>query len=178
MIRAPKRSVTRFFIPLIDVLILLFCIFLLMPFVSKPDDGTNPSEVPPAMRDPSMPDDIEKLQQELAIARRRIDDLKRKQSNPGERLSVRVIEIAKDSGKLFYFDADGAGRLELKDQADAERLINQTRARAGAKEAFFLVLYPRELTGFPLRDQVETYRRWFKDVPHGFDNPWSLGPSK
>ena len=177
MIRKPHRSVTRFFIPLIDVLILLFCIFLLMPFVSKPDDGANPSETPPAMRDPSLPDDVEKLQQELSIALRRVEELKKQRANVGERLSVRVIEIAKDTGKLFYFDADGAGKLELKDQADAQRLINQTRSRAGAKDAFFLILYPRELSGFPLREQVETYRRWFKDVPHGFDNPWTpTGP--
>ena len=33
MIQPPHRSVTRFFIPLIDVLTLLFCIFLLMPYV-------------------------------------------------------------------------------------------------------------------------------------------------
>ena len=32
MIKMPHRNVTRFFIPLIDVLILLFCIFLLMEF--------------------------------------------------------------------------------------------------------------------------------------------------
>src|ERR1044072_847567 len=31
MIHMPHRSVTRFFIPLIDVLLLLFVIFLLMP---------------------------------------------------------------------------------------------------------------------------------------------------
>ena len=37
MIRMPRRSVTRFFIPLIDVLILLFCIFLLMEFNSESD---------------------------------------------------------------------------------------------------------------------------------------------
>ncbi len=177
MIRKPHRSVTRFFIPLIDVLILLFCIFLLMPFVSKPDDGANPTEAPPAMRDPSLPDDVEKLQQDLSIALRRVEELKRQRDNVGERLSVRVIEIARDTGKLFYFDADGAGKLELKDQADAQRLINQTRSRAGAKDAFFLILYPRDLSGFPLREQVETYRRWFKDVPHGFDNPWTpTGP--
>ena len=36
MIERPKRAVTRFFVPLIDVLILLFCIFLLMPFVATP----------------------------------------------------------------------------------------------------------------------------------------------
>ncbi len=170
MIRKPRRSVTRFFIPLIDVLILLFCIFLLMPFVSKPEDSTN--DVPPPVRDPSMPDDVEKLQQELAIAKRRIEDLKRQRDNLNERLSVRVLEIAKENGKLFYFDADGAGKLEVSSEADARRLINQSKARAGAKEAFFLILYPRELSGFPLRSQIETYRQWFRDVPHGFDNPW------
>ena len=33
MIHMPHRSVTRFFIPLIDVLLLMFGIFLLMPMV-------------------------------------------------------------------------------------------------------------------------------------------------
>ena len=46
MITQPRRSVTRFFIPLIDVLILLFCIFLLMPFVSRPE-GAKDVEPPP-----------------------------------------------------------------------------------------------------------------------------------
>ena len=36
MIHRPKRAVTRFFVPLIDVLILLFGIFILMPFVATP----------------------------------------------------------------------------------------------------------------------------------------------
>ena len=35
MLEMPRRSVTRFFIPLIDVLTLLFCIFLMMPAVRK-----------------------------------------------------------------------------------------------------------------------------------------------
>ena len=44
MITAPRRSVTRFFIPLIDVLILLFCIFLLMPlFKPQAGAGAEPS---------------------------------------------------------------------------------------------------------------------------------------
>ena len=85
---------------------------------------------------------------------------------------MRVVEVDKETGKLFAFDADGGGRQEVRDQADAERIINQQRARAGAKDVFFLILYPRELSGYPLREQIETYRRWFKDVPHGFDNPW------
>ena len=39
MIEMPRRSVTRFFIPMIDVLTLLFCIYLLMPMVSEADGG-------------------------------------------------------------------------------------------------------------------------------------------
>src|SRR5439155_4759614 len=35
MIQFPRRSVTRFFIPLIDVLTLLFCIFMLMPMIKE-----------------------------------------------------------------------------------------------------------------------------------------------
>ena len=34
----PRRSVTRFFIPMIDVLTLLFCIYLLMPMVAAAPD--------------------------------------------------------------------------------------------------------------------------------------------
>ena len=50
MLRMPQRSVTRFFIPLIDVLTLLFCIYLLMPII-KPagaeetaDTGAAPAD--------------------------------------------------------------------------------------------------------------------------------------
>ncbi len=175
MIIQPRRSVTRFFVPLIDVLILLFCIFLMMPFVTRPDDGKSAPEPSPAFVDPTMPTNVEKLQQDLAIALRRVAELKSQRANPGERLSVRVIEIDKDTGRLYAFDADAGGRVEIKDQADAQRLINQQRARAGAKDPFFLILYPRDLSGFPLREQLDLYRRWFNDIPHGFDNPWGGG---
>jgi hypothetical protein len=36
---------------------------------------------------------------------------------------------------------------------------------------FFLILLPRELSGFPQVQQIEAYRQWFHDVPHGFDSP-------
>ena len=39
MIQLPQRSVTRFFIPLIDVLTLLFCIFLVMPLAQNSDQA-------------------------------------------------------------------------------------------------------------------------------------------
>ena len=62
MIPSPRRSVTRFFIPLIDVLILLFCIFLLMPFVSAP---ARPDEEQPEAKAPApaaLPTDVQELQ--------------------------------------------------------------------------------------------------------------------
>ena len=59
MITPPRRSVTRFFIPLIDVLILLFCIFLLMPFVSAP---ASPEEAAKQEPKPApAPTDVDKL---------------------------------------------------------------------------------------------------------------------
>ena len=39
MIEMPHRSITRFFVPMIDVLTLLFCIYLLMPIVQDPATG-------------------------------------------------------------------------------------------------------------------------------------------
>ena len=47
MIHMPHRSVTRFFVPLIDVLLLLFCIFLLMPYVKSNNILLCPSDSQP-----------------------------------------------------------------------------------------------------------------------------------
>ncbi len=166
MIDQPRRSVTRFFIPLIDVLILLFAIFLLMPFVSAPprDDATPE----PAPQPEKLPEDVKELQRQLVEARLRVDRLLRDRASLADRMSVRVLEIDKSDGRLYYFDPD---RQEVRAPADAQRLIDRQRRLAGAKEVFFLILYPRELSGFPLQSQVDTYRQWFADVPHGFDNP-------
>lgn len=172
MITTPKRAVTRFFIPLIDVLILLFCIFLLMPFVSAPEE--TPLAVPQKSPATELPKDAAELQRQLLESKRRVDKLVKDKTPTAERMSVRVLEIDKASGKLFAFEPDSPEpKVEVKDQADAQRLIDRQRRLAGAKDVFFLILYPRELTGYPLQKQTDTYRRWFKDVPHGFDNPWT-----
>lgn len=172
MIAAPKRAVTRFFIPLIDVLILLFCIFLLMPFVSSTEE---PAPNPPVKQPPNdLPKDLAELQRQLTEAKRRLERLQKDKTPTADRMSVRVLEIDKNTGKLYAFEPDAPQpRQEVKDQADAQRLIDRQRRIAGSKEAFFLLLFPRELTGYPLQKQTDSYRRWFKDVPHGFDNPWT-----
>lgn len=180
MIRPPKRAVTRFFIPLIDVLILLFGIFLFLPFVSRTEGTPDPNADPTSQAGVQSTEDLRKrlveLELKLERANQEIARLNRDLANPANRLSVRVLEIDADTGRLFYFDPDSPEpRQEIRNQADAQRLIDQQRRVARGKDVFFLLLYPRKLTGFPLQQQVDTYRRWFKDVPHGFDNPWSLG---
>jgi hypothetical protein len=169
VITPPRRSVTRFFIPLIDVLILLFCIFLLMPFVSTPaaDDGTKP-----AAKAPELPTDVAQLQKQLAATQKERDEaqkrLDRFQKERGERLVVRVLEIDPDTGKLYYY---APGRQEVAGQAQAEQLIAYQKRLAGEKDTYFLIMYPRRASGYPTRANVETYRAWFKDVPFGFDIP-------
>jgi hypothetical protein len=165
VIRLPERAVTRFFVPLIDVLILLFCLFLLMPFVSRPD-AASPAPVLPVTAE-----DAQKLKDELANTRRQLDELRRQKANLGERLSVTVLEIDASTGKLFAPEA--GGRTEVRDQTDATRIVNRAKFRANGKDVFVLILYPRERTGYPLRTQVDEYRRWFRDVAMGFDNPAS-----
>jgi len=137
-----------------------------MPFVSKPDEGSG---------DVVQPGEVEKLRQELAQAERRIAELKKERASLFDRFRVRVLEIDRDSGKLYTFDERTTRRQEIVAQADATKLIHQERARAGSKDVCFLLLYPRDLTGYPLRGQIESYRAWFRDVPHAIDNPWAAG---
>ena len=168
MILPPRRSVTRFFIPLIDVLILLFCMFLLLPFVSVPPRPEGEEAKPPPAQE--LPSDVKELQRQLAEARLRLERQEKVRAKLADRLSVRVLEIDPKDGSLHYYDPD---RQEVRSEADALRLIARQKYLAGQKDVFFLILYPRELSGFPTEPQVQTYRQWFRTVPHGFDNPRS-----
>ncbi len=157
MIISPRKSVTRFFIPLIDVLILLFCIFLLMPFVSHPEptDAPASAETPPTPPE-SLPTEVKLLQEELREARLRIARLERERlSRLTDRLAVRVLEIDPRNGVLYYYDPD---RVEVRSEADAVRLITRQKALASqggvVKDIFFLILYPRRVAPFPTAEQI------------------------
>src|SRR5215813_12391928 len=106
MIQLPRRSVTRFFIPLIDVLTLLFCIFLLMPSVGEIQ---KPDSAPPGQ--PPVPGDrhatigwtglLQHEREEIGrLQREKIEMLQR-------RLALRVLEIDADTGKLYVQEAKG-----------------------------------------------------------------------
>ena len=120
MITPPRRAVTRFFIPLIDVLILLFCIFLLMPFVS----GTPAPEAPETKAEPKkdpLPENVKDLQRELAEARDRLKRMEQTaQSRLTDRLVVRVLHTDRRDGTLYYFDPD---RQEIRTEADAKKFL-------------------------------------------------------
>jgi hypothetical protein len=179
MIQLPRRSVTRFFIPLIDVLTLLFCIFLLMPLVKPAAEGAES----PALGNLSAQErqDLERLRtekeqwqdvkgldekkQELIkevdqLRQAKIDTLK-------QRLYIRVLEIKRD--KLFL------DNLEIKEEnvrGTIEKL--EKEARDEKKNLYFLILYPRRTTGFsgfPTVEQEKRYDQWFKEVAHSYDRP-------
>lgn len=170
MIERPRRSVTRFFVPLIDVLILLFCIFLLMPFFATSSEA-EPDSKTKAKVEPPLPKDVKELQAELQSARREIERLKAERGNLAERLSVKVLEIDPKDGRLFYLQ-DGQ-RIYVTTQAGADAVITVHKRASGTKEPFFLILYPRQKSGYPEQQQADDYARWFKDVQFQFDRPFA-----
>jgi hypothetical protein len=164
VIQLPHRAVTRFFVPLIDVLILLFCIFLLLPFVSKSDESATSEGQAGSNAD---------LNTKLEMAEAQVKALMAERANVADRLTVRVLEIEAETGKLFDYNREGPipVRREVSNQAEAQLLIDRARQKSGGKAVYFLVLMPRKLSGFPSEEQVKEYRRWFRDVPFGFENP-------
>ena len=171
MIQMPRRSVTRFFIPLIDVLTLLFCIYLLMPLVKKTGDGepagsqgsgTTPVGVekePEKEKEPAALLEQERFELER-LRREKIELLK-------QRLSVQVLEIDGKDGRLFH---RGADKVEVASQADVADLIGRNKKEAGPRELYYLFLYPSRGSGYPEQGQVLKYRKWFQGVAHNLDD--------
>jgi hypothetical protein len=173
VIRLPQRSVTRFFIPLIDVLTLLFCIFLVMPLVGQSEGEADASR---AEKERQLNEELEALRRNQPdLSRRLQDELERlrheKVQALKERLAVRVLEIDGSTGKLYYRDPD---RIEIRNQADARELIDRDRRLRGIgqRELYYLVLYPRDRKSvYPTEGQRQDYERWFDGVALAFDIP-------
>ena len=174
VIHLPRRSVTRFFIPLIDVLTLLFAIFLVMPMV-----GQSESEADAAARlerERQLNQELDTLrQQQPDLSKRLREELDRLRQEKvqalQQRLALRVLEIDSTTGKLYYRDPD---RVEVRNQADARELIDRDRNRRGTgqKELYYLILYPRDRgTSYPTISQRQDYERWFEGVALAFDVP-------
>ncbi|NBY02027.1 MAG: hypothetical protein EBQ87_08620 [Planctomycetes bacterium] len=100
MIQLPKRSVTRFFIPLIDVLILLFCVFLFLPMVGQGDTpGSSLKTNAGTIEQPKISDPTTQLLKEIEKLR-----AERTEAFKGGVFS-RVLEIDSSSGGAFLSES-------------------------------------------------------------------------
>lgn len=189
MIHMPHRSVTRFFVPLIDVLLLLFCIFLLMPFASddesekkleeagkiKEDIIAISSEMERQNSDQASFEEARIAMKDVAEFQRmkeQLDKLKKQVSeNPQQRYNFFIIDIERKDGKLSYVDSSGM-RRQIKDAQDAKNLIASNKKdvsgnpKLKGKSLYYFFLYPRPQGGYPVGKQVREYKEWFADVDH------------
>lgn len=183
MIRMPRRSVTRFFIPLIDVLILLFCIFLLMPIVEEGAEGPGGSKLTAGQ--------AQQLRSEIERQRKRIAELERTRPSihtseleeevarlrrqasrsVADRLVIRTFQIDSKTGALAYYDPE---RVVVRNQAEALALVDRDRnSTVGSnRELYYLIIEPRDPNNsYPTDEDRRRIARWFKGVTLGWDSP-------
>lgn len=183
MIRMPQRNVTRFIIPLIDVLILLFCIFLLMEFNSASQADEESEKVADVSfelenrtkdleRRTKELQRFEELRPELAELDKLKDDLERlrnaSQKNLQQQAYVRLIDIdAKDGSISFFDDAKPMPTtIKITDAKTARALMERHKEEAKGREVYYYFVYPRTRSIYPLFGQEQQYKDWF----HGAAN--------
>ncbi len=188
----PHRSVTRFFVPLIDVLILLFCIFLLMEFNSETKYEQQSADVETQSAQTRITEEAlssrtreiqrleEKLQnmreqnpeaanliEEIERLRKELDKLKNQR--PQDRIAFRIIDIDPKDGSISHHD--GKKAEPIADGNAAKALITRHKKQSVGRELYYHFLYPRPRKVYPLLGQEEDYAEWFKGVAN------SLPPS-
>ena len=173
MIQLPERAVTRFFVPLIDVLILLFCIFLLLPFVSSPADQTATPDGPVNLDD--LRRELVKAKDDLAIEKRRTEELLRERADSAQRTVVWVIDIDGDTGELSYAAADGppGKRFTMSSPDDARGFILNTKKRTDGRAVKYLFVCPRKPSRFPDKKTLDNIAAWFAGESVTIDNPFA-----
>lgn len=185
MIHMPHRSVTRFFIPLIDVMLLLFCVFLLMPIANEQDKEVKVRDADKkiqilerevkTLRDrlreyqeqETEISDIVKLRQELERLR------KLEQKPVQEKIALHVVDINPEDGRIYFFDPANADvpKVWMNNDKDAQELIARHRKEAPGKDLYYFFLYPRQESGYPTLAQVRQYRSWFTGVGNSLRGP-------
>ena len=174
MIRPPKRSVTRFFIPLIDVLILLFCIFLLLPFAKRDDAKAGATKDSESNTEAELTH-LEKGLNRLESERKRLEDVR---SATGRDLSGRIapilLRIDSKMGQLFRGSGDGAVLIDPdRNPGQVRRMVEADRSKLGTdggirREPYYLFL-PESGSPFPTVAQRQCYIRWFAVVDAAAD---------
>jgi hypothetical protein len=178
MIQMPRRNVTRFFIPLIDVLILLFCIFLLMEFNSESKVGDQSvdveeqsdanrilqSELQRRTRELQKFEELRPMLTELDKLREENERLRNaSQRNLQDNAYVRILDIDAKDGSLSFFDVARPDQpIRIKDALSAQALIERHTKEAAGRQLYYYFMYPRTRSVYPLFGQEQEYQRWFK----------------
>jgi hypothetical protein len=184
MIHMPRRSVTRFFIPLIDVLLLMFGIFLLMPIAAESElEGQRQQAIEKGQAATALQaalqerlHELYKLE-ELRPDLERVDELKKEiltlrnlaQQSLEQSLTVKVIEVDPTTGEIFFYDPAQAGQplVPIPDAQSARTLIDQHQKDAPGRRIYYQFL--RRRGPFPTIAQGRQYRAWFKGVPNSLE---------
>ena len=171
MIQLPERAVTRFFVPLIDVLILLFCIFLLLPFVSAPADSTGadgPTDLD-ALRG-----ELRKAKDDLTIEKKRTDELMKERAESAQRTVVWTVDIDGETGELSYAAPDGVpgARFTVTEKNVADFLLN-SKKRTNGRAVKYLFVCPRKASRFPDKKTLDNIAAWFANESVAIDNPFA-----
>jgi hypothetical protein len=179
VIQLPERAVTRFFVPLIDVLILLFCIFLLLPFVSAPADGTTAAG--PTDLD-TLRSELRKAKDDLAIEKRRTDELMKERADSPQRTAVWTIDIDGETGELSYAAPDGpiGERFVITDNEKELREKNRIRptdfilnSKKRNRAVKYVFVCPRKASRFPDKPTLDNIAAWFANESYFIDNPFA-----
>lgn len=173
MIQLPERAVTRFLVPFIDVLILLFCIFLLLPFVSSPTDKTATTDTPTDLD--ALRTRLKTVEQELAIEQKRGEELLRERAESAQRTAVWVIDIDGDTGELSYAAPTGTPgqRFTIASADDARNFILNTKKRTEGRAVKYLFVCPRKAKPFPDKKTLDHIATWFAGESVTIDNPFA-----
>lgn len=172
MIRPPKRSVTRFFIPLIDVLILLFCIFLLLPFArpeKHPVDDNEKLDIKSA---------LEEVDRKTRLVEVEKEKLAQARSATGKDLTGRIspilLRIDSRDGKLYREVAGEKVLLNPEENpGQIRKMVEKDRKNLkesgfGRREPYYIFL-PEPGSPFPTVAQRQKYLGWFAEVDAAAD---------
>jgi hypothetical protein len=184
MIHMPRRSVTRFFIPLIDVLLVTFGIFLLMPIAAETEleesrqQAAEKGESAAGLQQ-ALQDRLKELYQleELHGDLERVAELKKEiqllrtlaHQSLQQSLTVKVIETDPKTGAIYYYDPARAEQevTPISEPNTARALIEQHKKDAQGRNVYYQFL--RRRGPYPTEKQDRQYRAWFKDVPNSLE---------
>jgi regulator of replication initiation timing len=200
----PRRSITRFFIPLIDVLILLFCIFLLLEYnsESKSDEkfdqqtvqaeiaGIKSKALEEALANsgkelqkledlrPEL-DKVGDLREENRILKAENERLRGKRKKLEDIFLVHRIDVDVVKGSISWLDETNAADpvLKIEDAETARKLIGRHRKEASGRGLVYKFVTPFGKPGKrPNPQEWKMYESWFEGVDH--DIPITAAPPK